>query len=60
MADIVNLNKARKNRDKALGKKQASQNRVTFGQNKSDKKADEDSAARQSKELDDRKLDGSD
>jgi hypothetical protein len=45
MADIVNLNKARKAKAKAASEKKASDNRLKFGMSKSEKKkiADEKS-----------------
>ena len=60
MADIINLNKARKARDKAIKGTQAEQNRVVYGQKKSEKTASKDDARKQSRKLDDHKLDGSD
>ena len=60
MADIINLNKARKARDKAIKETQAEQNRVVYGRKKSEKTASKDDARKQSLKLDDHKLDGSD
>ncbi len=57
MSEIVNLNKfrkARKGRDK---KAQAAENSVRFGRSKADKIRDQDLTARQSKDLDGKKLD---
>jgi len=60
MADIINLNKARKIRAKAAMEDRASQNRVIHGRKKEQKEADEARRKKHSKELDGRKLDGSD
>ena len=57
MAEIINLNKVRKKRDKATSETRASQNRVAFGQKKSVKKVNKDDRSKQSKKLDDHKLD---
>ncbi len=57
MADIINLNKVRKSREKAARESQAKQNRVSFGQKKAEKKVIRDDVLKKSKELDDRKLD---
>ncbi|MEJ8574317.1 DUF4169 family protein [Microbaculum marinum] len=46
MAEIVNLNKARKEKTRADEKSKAAENRVRFGRRKSDKRVDE---ARQEK-----------
>jgi len=56
MGDIINLNKARKNRDKSVKETQAKQNRLTYGQKKSEKKSGQSSRAKASKELDNHKL----
>lgn len=39
MADIINLNKARKARDKADARARAEENRVRFGQTKAEKES---------------------
>jgi hypothetical protein len=56
MADVINLNKARKAQAKRDAKTQAAENRVTFGQPKAlrDKAAKE--SARAAKNLDGKKL----
>ena len=56
MAEIINLNKARKIRDKAAKEEQAIQNRVSFGQKKSDKAATKGENLKQSRKLDRHKL----
>lgn len=60
MADIINLNKARKGRGKTVKDVRAKQNRASYGRNKAEKKADNNRRARQTKELDDLKLDDRD
>ena len=57
MADIVNLNRARK--DKALRERQkeAETNRRRFGRTKAEKAADKDAEARTRRTLDDKVLD---
>lgn len=57
MAEIVNLNKARKRRDRAQAEDQAAANRVKFGRTREQKARDKaaDEAAR--KKLDQLKLD---
>jgi len=57
MADIINLNKARKGRNKVARDARAKQNRVTFGQTKAEKKATAQALKKQSRGLDGRKLD---
>jgi len=52
MADIVNLNRARKKKRAAEKEKTAASNRVKFGRAKSEK-----ANLKKEKELDDRKLD---
>lgn len=52
MAEIINLNKTRKARDKAEARSQAGENRVKFGQTKAEKQA-----ARRETENRDRQLD---
>ena len=56
MAEIINLNKVRKMREKAESEDQAKQNRITFGRKKNEKKTDAQNRSKQSKDLDDRKL----
>ena len=56
MADIIDLNKVRKSRDKTVMDVRVKQNRVIYGQKKSEKKSAESRRAKQSKELDDHKL----
>ena len=53
MADVVNLNKARKARAQAAAKAHAAENRAKFGRSKADK-----ATAGAQKRLADRRLDG--
>jgi hypothetical protein len=53
MAEVVNLNKARKARAQVAAKAQASENRTKFGRSRADK-----AAAKAEKRLVDRRLDG--
>jgi hypothetical protein len=53
MAEVVNLNKARKAKARAAAKAQATENRTRFGRNKADK-----ATAEAQKRLADRRLDG--
>ena len=57
MADIINLNKARKARNKGAKEEQAGQNRVSFGQKKSEKTATKAERLKQSRKLDEHRLD---
>ena len=57
MSQILNLNKARKARDKARRKAQANENAVKFGRNKADKSRDEAAVRRQRDTLDGHRLD---
>ncbi|HRL06746.1 MAG TPA: DUF4169 family protein [Brevundimonas diminuta] len=53
MGEIVNLNKARKARDKAAAKRTAEANRLTFGRTRAER-----DAARTERDRDARRLDG--
>lgn len=55
MSDIVNLNKARKLRDRARKKAQAAENSVTFGMSKAQKKAQATRADKAARDLDGKK-----
>ena len=55
MAELINLNKARKAKAKAAGKAQASENRVRFGQAKGEKAAAKLEAERARRELEGKK-----
>lgn len=49
MAEIINLRRARKQRDRAAADKQAEQNRISFGRSKAERsltEAERDKAAR--------------
>lgn len=55
MADLINLNKARKAKARAESKAQVAENRVRFGRSKVQKVVEALDAARARRELDDRK-----
>lgn len=55
MAELINLNKARKARDRATDKAQAAENRVRFGQTKGQKTITRLDADRQRRDLDGKK-----
>jgi hypothetical protein len=58
MADIINLNRARKVRAKAEDKAQAAANRVAHGRTKGQKKTAQTEQTRAARLLDGQKLDG--
>ncbi len=55
MAELINLNKARKARGRAADKAQAAENRVRFGQTKGQKTITRLDADRQRRDLDGKK-----
>ena len=57
MGEVVNLNKARKARDKAEAKRTADANRLTFGRSKAEKSLTEALNAKAEKTLDQGRLD---
>lgn len=57
MAEIVNLNKARKAQAKRMQKEQAAANRISFGQSKAAKDGAKKDASRATRLLDGKKLD---
>ena len=57
MADVVNLNKYRKTRQRAQSERQAAANRVRFGRSKPQAREAASEAESRRKELDDKKLD---
>lgn len=57
MAEIVNLNKARKEKARRARAGEADANRRLFGRTRAQKQADRDAGARARKTLDDRRLD---
>jgi hypothetical protein len=57
MGEIVNLNKARKGRDKAAAKRTAEANRLTFGRTRAERDAARAERDRDSTRLDGHKLD---
>lgn len=58
MAEIINLNRARKARDKAEGKARAAENRVVHGRTKAEKIAARAETERAARLLDGAKRDG--
>lgn len=56
MAEIVNLNRARKARDRAAARQTAEANRAKFGRSKAEKQADAVERARSDRALDGAKL----
>jgi len=59
MGEIVNLNKARKARDKAEAKRAADANRLTFGRTKAERQTTKKERERDAARLDGHKLDDS-
>jgi hypothetical protein len=55
MADLINLNRAKKTRARSAGKAQAAENRVRFGQAKGQKTASKLEAERARRELEGKK-----
>lgn len=57
MGEVVNLNKARKARDKAEAKRAADANRLTFGRTKAERQTTQKERERDAAKLDGHKLD---
>lgn len=57
MGDLVNLNKARKQREREAAKARAAENRVRFGQDRNTRNKARKDAERSRQELDSKKLD---
>ena len=57
MADIINLNKARKAKARTAAEKLAAENRVRFGRSKDEKQRERNQTAEAAKKLDGHKLD---
>jgi Domain of unknown function (DUF4169) len=57
MGEIVNLNKARKNHNRAVERRKAAENRIRHGRTRAEKAKDRDQTARREHELDRSKLD---
>ncbi|MBX3483214.1 DUF4169 family protein [Phenylobacterium sp.] len=55
MAELINLNRARKAKQKAAGKAQAAENRVAFGRTKAEKTSSKLASERARRELDGKK-----
>jgi|DeeseametaMP1200_FD_contig_51_358075_length_891_multi_4_in_0_out_0_2 hypothetical protein len=60
MGEIINLNKARKAREKAVKEQKAGENRAKHGQTKSEKKSLSSTLEKLRRSLDGSKLDGPD
>lgn len=56
MADIINLNRARKQRAKQDREQQAAQNRITFGRTKAEREANEQERLQRAALLDGKRL----
>jgi hypothetical protein len=57
MGEIVNLNKARKNHNRAVERRKAAENRVRHGRTRAEKAEDRDESGRRERQLDGSKLD---
>lgn len=57
MAEIINLNKARKAKARAEKESRAQENRVRFGRSKAERLSDEAEARRKARELEGKKRD---
>jgi hypothetical protein len=57
MAEIINLNRVKKTRDKSEAKARAAENRAKFGRSKTEKATDRQSAEALRRHLDDHKRD---
>ncbi len=56
MAEIVNLNRARKARQRAQAERQAAENRVRFGRTKADKRREAQEKQRADQDLEGKKV----
>lgn len=56
MAEIVNLNRYRKTREKERARSAAEENRARFGRNKAEKRADTDEQERNTRKIDGARL----
>ena len=56
MAEIVNLNRARKARQRAEAERQAAENRVRFGRTKADKRREAQEKLRADQDLEGKKV----
>jgi hypothetical protein len=57
MGDVVNLNRFRKAKEKAVREAQAAANRTRYGRTKEQRAREKDEAARTAKDLDSKKID---
>lgn len=60
MAEIINLRRARKQRDRAAAEKQAEQNRISFGRSKAERSLTEAERDKAARTLEGHRLPGSD
>ena len=56
MADVINLRRARKDKARREHEREAAANRLRFGRTKAQKSADQDTATRSRRTLDDKRL----
>ena len=56
MAEIINLNRFKKERDRAVKAKTADENRVRFGRSKEERERGEATTRKAEKSLDDKKI----
>jgi len=56
MAEIINLNRFKKERDRAVKAKTADENRARFGRSKDERERAEANARKSEKSLDDKKI----
>ena len=57
MASVVNLNRFRKDKERAAKEQHAAENRILHGRSKKDRRAGDDERRRAERELDGKKLD---
>jgi hypothetical protein len=57
MGDVVNLNRFRKAKEKALREAQAAANKTRYGRTKEQRAREKDEASRAAKDLDSKKID---
>jgi hypothetical protein len=60
MAEIINLRRARKQRDRTAAERQADQNRISFGRSKAERNLTEAGRDKAARALDGHRLPGSD
>lgn len=57
MSNVINLNKARKAKERSAAEKLAAENRIRFGRSKDEKQRERNQTAEAAKKLDGHKLD---